>query len=102
MRTPIQCKRLRCVELHSHSPICLFGAKTERNLSALRKELISVALLGLVCRRYWSGVRIVDLKHLQCTDLCCALFTEQKHVTYVIRSEGREQAQDENIYQKST
>jgi hypothetical protein len=80
MRNSIQCKRLRCVELHRHSPICLFGAKTERNLSALCKELISVALLGLVCRRYWRGVRIVDPKHLQSTDLFCAMFTEQKHV----------------------
>ena len=79
MRTPIQCKRLRCVQLHRHSPTYIFGAKIDRNLTALRKELISVALLGLVCWRYYWGVRTVDLKHLQSTDLCCEQLPEQKH-----------------------
>jgi len=63
MHTPNQYKRLRCVELHRHSPTCLSGAETDRNLSTLRKELTSVALVGLVCRRHWRGVRTVELKH---------------------------------------
>lgn len=35
--------------------------ESDRKLIALRKELISAALLGLIHRRYWRGVRLFFL-----------------------------------------
>ena len=44
--------------------------ETGRNLVALRKELISVALLGLIHVRYWRGVRVVGYWQLQTSGGC--------------------------------
>jgi len=49
------------------------------NLMALFKELISLPVFGVACRRCWSGDSLVGYNQLQSAGLCCMLLTEKKH-----------------------
>jgi len=51
----------------------------QSNLMALFKELISLPVFGVACRRCWNDDRLVGYNQLQSGGVCCMLLTEQKH-----------------------
>ena len=55
----------------------------QSNLMALFKELISLPVFGVACRRCWSGERSVGYNQLQSAGLCCMLLAKQHTVSYV-------------------